>query len=79
VADSRCRLPARWQGTSIVVNDTVVIAKPYGLEDCTASKEQQNALTRVKKVLENERRKLAEKAARSGAASPASGGVRKGG
>lgn len=77
------RLPTHWSGTSIVVNDLVTIAKPYGPDNCTAPKEQQNALTRVKKVLENERRKLAERAAEKvaklGTASPAPGAVRKGG
>lgn len=61
------------------MNDTVTIAKPYGVDNCTAPKDQQNALTRVKKVLENEKRKLAEKVTKSGAASPAPGAVRKGG
>ena len=72
------RLPTRWHETSIIVNDAVIIAKPYGPENCTASKDQQNMLVRIKKVLENERRKLAEKSSKTAAVGPA-GGVRKGG
>lgn len=63
----------------MIVNDTVTISKPYGLENCTAPKEQQNALTRVKKVLDNERRKLAEKAAKAGTTSSGPVAARKGG
>ena len=72
------RLPTRWHETSIIVNDAVIIAKPYGPENCTAPKDQQNMLVRIKKVLENERRKLAEKSSKIVGAGPA-GGVRKGG
>ena len=72
------RLPTRWHETSIIVNDAVIIAKPYGPENCTAPKDQQNMLVRIKKVLGNERRKLAEKSNKTASAGPA-GGVRKGG
>lgn len=43
-------LPTRWDGTSIVVLDAVVISSPYRAEDCRAVAGQQAlALARVKK------------------------------
>lgn len=42
-------LPTRWDGTSIVVMDAVVIASPYRAEDCRAG--SANALAQVKKVV----------------------------
>lgn len=62
------RLPTRWAGTSIVVSDAVVIGPPYEVEDCAAPKESVTALARVKRVLENEKRKIAERRARGSAA-----------
>lgn len=55
---------------SIVVNDAVIISKPYNVEDCSAPKDQQNALKWVKKVLEHERKKLAERAKKPPVTSP---------
>jgi hypothetical protein len=69
-----CRLPTRWHERSIIVNDAVMISEPYGPDNCAAPKDQQNMLVRIKKVLENERRKLAEKSGKAGGA-----GVKKGG
>ena len=57
-----------------MVNDAVLIAKPYRLDDCSAPKDKQDALARVKKVLENERKKLAERAGKSGAGTAKKGG-----
>ncbi|MCJ1231611.1 hypothetical protein MMC12_008289 [Toensbergia leucococca] len=55
-------LPTRWDGTSIVVLDAVSIASPYRGEDCRAGQGQQGAvLGRVRKVLENERKRLADR------------------
>jgi len=67
------RLPTRWAGTSIVVSDAVVIGPPYEVEDCAAPKESVTALTRVKRVLENEKRKIAERRARGTTATVATG------
>jgi len=51
--------PARWDGTSIVVADAVVIAKPYRVDDCRSlAAGDSAALTRVRKVLEMERKKI---------------------
>ena len=69
-------LPTRWHDTSIVVNDAVIISKPYTVDSCAAPKDQQNALNRVKKVLEHERKKIAD---RTGKSSTVTTGLRKGG
>ncbi|KAI9668442.1 MAG: protein with role in RNA processing [Alyxoria varia] len=67
-------LPCRWADSTIVVNDAVLIAKPYRLDDCSAPKDKQDALARVKKVLENERKKLGDRAGK-----PGTGVAKKGG
>ena len=59
-----------------MINDAVIISKPYTVENCAAPKDQQNALSRVKKVLEHERKKIAD---RTGKSSTVSAGLRKGG
>lgn len=46
-------LPTRWHDTSIIVNDAVIISKPYTLEDCRASMDNQKSLPHVRKILEN--------------------------
>ncbi|OJD17188.1 hypothetical protein AJ78_02681 [Emergomyces pasteurianus Ep9510] len=55
-------MPARWDGTSIVVADTVIISKPYLIENCRSLTADDGgvsaALTRVRKVLEMERKKI---------------------
>ncbi|MCJ1384316.1 hypothetical protein MMC17_007432 [Xylographa soralifera] len=62
-------LPTRWEGKDIIVSDAVVIEAPYRPEDCKAGTgAAKESLNRVKKVLENERKKLLEK---TGAARPA--------
>lgn len=60
-----------------MVNDAVIISKPYTVDDCAAPKDQQNALSRVRKVLEHERKKIAERTSRPAVATPI--GPRKGG
>ncbi|MCJ1261498.1 hypothetical protein MMC22_001362 [Lobaria immixta] len=80
-------LPTRWDGTSIVVMDAVAIASPYRGEDCKAragAGQQAGVLPRVKKVLENERKRLADRSTKVVPAIPAmpavlAGGPRKGG
>ncbi|CCX10924.1 anticodon-binding domain-containing protein [Pyronema domesticum] len=49
-------MPCRWHEKTIVVLDSVMIAEPYALTDVKGN--DQNAVKRVKKVLEGERRKL---------------------
>ncbi|KAM5436394.1 hypothetical protein MferCBS31731_005885 [Microsporum ferrugineum] len=57
-------MPTHWSGTSIVVADSVAIAAPYGVGDCKtlnlAGRDDVagTALTRVRKVLEMERKKI---------------------
>lgn len=73
-------LPVRWHNDSIIVHDAVIVAPPYRPEDCMTSKDKQEALNRVKKVLEGERRKLKEREERERKAQGgAAGGPRKGG
>jgi hypothetical protein len=55
------RLPVRWDETSIVVMDDVVIAPPYNVEACEAPEPEGGGkarLERVRKVLEGERGRL---------------------
>ncbi|EER23858.1 hypothetical protein CPC735_052280 [Coccidioides posadasii C735 delta SOWgp] len=55
-------MPARWDDTSIVVADAVIISKPYRVEDCRSLMTENGgvsaALIRVRKVLEMERKKI---------------------
>lgn len=45
-------MPARWDGTNIIVADTVIISKPYRVENCRAlTVEDGTGLTRVRKVV----------------------------
>lgn len=75
-------LPIRWHNTDMIVSDSVRIVDPYRVEDCSAPKNQQTALVRVKQVLAAEREKIAERASKTAAgkaATPSVSGVRKGG
>ena len=54
-------MPVRWHNLEIIVYESVIIAPPYRVEDCKGPKDKQEALTRVKKVLEGERRKIRER------------------
>lgn len=45
-------LPARWDGTNMVINDAVVIVAPYRAEDCRVGQGQpKEMLARVKKIV----------------------------
>ncbi|KAF2858831.1 hypothetical protein K470DRAFT_220367 [Piedraia hortae CBS 480.64] len=57
----RINMPIKWQNQNMVVHEVVVISPPYRPEDCRGPKEKQEAINRVKKVLEGERRKLKER------------------
>lgn len=63
----------------MIINDNVIIKEPYGLENCSAPKGQEKSLERVRRVLENERRKLAERSANATKTAPPVGAMRKGG
>ncbi|KAI8353934.1 anticodon-binding domain-containing protein [Mortierella sp. GBAus27b] len=52
-------LPCRWAGESIVVMDEVIISSPYEPDNCKANSSASNTLARVKKVLDGERKRLA--------------------
>ncbi|KAF7170026.1 hypothetical protein CNMCM5623_002604 [Aspergillus felis] len=52
-------MPARWDGPNIIVADAVIIAPPYHVDDCRSIVASDTAaLTRVRKVLEMERKKI---------------------
>ncbi|KAI8646962.1 anticodon-binding domain-containing protein [Parasitella parasitica] len=51
-------LPCRWSKETIVVMDEILITPPYGIDDCKANASSAASLTRVKKVLEGERKRL---------------------
>ncbi|KAL2810848.1 anticodon-binding domain-containing protein [Aspergillus granulosus] len=52
-------MPTRWDGSAIVVADAVAIAAPYHVDDCRPLVAGDTAaLTRVRKVLEMERKKI---------------------
>ncbi|RLL96802.1 hypothetical protein CFD26_103801 [Aspergillus turcosus] len=52
-------MPARWDGANIVVADAVTISPPYHVDDCRSIVAGDTAaLTRVRKVLEMERKKI---------------------
>ncbi|KAL2045039.1 hypothetical protein N7G274_002814 [Stereocaulon virgatum] len=81
-------LHTHWEKTDIVVMNQVVIKGPgYKVEDCKSGKDTQpHMLTRVKKVVDNERKRLAQKDAKGPKpvipavpAIPAFSGQRKGG
>ena len=54
-------MPIRWHNDQMIVADAVIIQAPYGVQDCSAPAMNQDALNRVKKILEGERRKLKQK------------------
>ncbi|MCJ1450860.1 hypothetical protein MMC28_001194 [Mycoblastus sanguinarius] len=56
-------LPTRWEGKDFVVMDQIIVKGPgYRAEDCKAGKDAgKDSLGRVRKVLENERKKLAQR------------------
>jgi protein LSM12 len=45
-------LPTRWNGTTIIVNDSVRVDSPYNIENCRAGKDNQPAEAQIRKVLE---------------------------
>ncbi|KAI5199922.1 hypothetical protein E4T39_05950 [Aureobasidium subglaciale] len=70
-------LPTRWHEQQIVVSDSVIISPPYTANDCEAPKGKDQALDRIRMILNGERDKIARRAAQEGT-SPA-GNPRKGG
>ncbi|KAG9649906.1 hypothetical protein KCU95_g12496, partial [Aureobasidium melanogenum] len=73
----RRMLPTRWHGQEIVVSDSVIISPPYTVNDCKAPKGKDQALDRIRMILDGERRKIAQRAAQGG--TPPPGAPRKGG
>ncbi|KZF24397.1 hypothetical protein L228DRAFT_266740 [Xylona heveae TC161] len=72
-------LPTRWAGTSIVVLDSVTIAAPYRPSDCDAPPREHRTLMRVRRVLENERKKISERNGTATVTGADKGPIRKGG
>ena len=70
--------PIRWHNQEMIVHDAIIITPPYRTEDCKGTKDKQEVLNRVRKVLDGERRKIREREERERkAATPV--GPRKGG
>ena len=44
------RLPCKWKGDKIIVLDDILISPPYKPENCSAAKNHEASLERVKKV-----------------------------
>jgi len=63
----------------MIVHDAVIIAPPYLPETCKCAKDKQEVLTRVKKVLEGERKKLQSRAEQERKAAASAAAPRKGG
>lgn len=72
-------IPIRWHDQQIIAHEAVIIAPPYRPEDCRGSKDKQQVLNQMKKVLEGERRKLKEKEDRERRVATPPAGQRKGG
>ncbi|KKY27847.1 hypothetical protein UCRPC4_g00827 [Phaeomoniella chlamydospora] len=53
-------MPGRWEGQDMIISESVVISKPYRIEDCRALNESVSgsAVHRVRKVLEMEKKKI---------------------
>jgi len=45
-------LPTRWDGTKIIVTDSVIVESPYGSENCKAPASKQSALPQIKRVVD---------------------------
>lgn len=74
----RINIQVRWHNTEIVADDKVLICSPYRPEDCKGRQEEPGNVTRIKRIVEGERKKLKEKEDRERkAATPT--GPRKGG
>ncbi|KAI4143486.1 MAG: hypothetical protein L6R39_004551 [Caloplaca ligustica] len=59
-------LPTRWDGNNILVMDSVAIIAPYRGEDCRAGNGVPAAtLSRVRKVVDNERKRFADRERRT--------------
>nr|OQO19624.1 hypothetical protein B0A51_13811 [Rachicladosporium sp. CCFEE 5018] len=67
----RVNVPIRWHNAEMIVHEFVIITPPYRPEDCRSAKDKSAILTRVKQILEGERRKLKE---RESATAPRKGG-----
>ncbi|CAK4034739.1 Hypothetical predicted protein [Lecanosticta acicola] len=74
----RINIDVRWHNQEIIAYEAVIISPPYRSEDCKGQAGKIEQITRVKKVLEGERKKIREREERERkAAAPT--GPRKGG
>lgn len=70
------RFPStRWDGTNIIVSDSVIIKPPYGVENCRTPKDKQQAEEHIKRVLEGYYNKKRAAGGSAAAANSAGGGV----
>lgn len=72
-------MPVRWHNQEIIVSENVIISSPYRPEDCKAGKNHQDALGRVKRMLEGEKKKVLQEKERVGGGGTPPTGPRKGG
>lgn len=54
-------MQVRWHNTEIVADEKVIICSPYRPEDCKGQANDPANITRIKRILEGERKKLKEK------------------
>jgi len=68
------RYETRWHNQEIIVADAVIVGPPYTAEACKAPKEKAQVLAQIRKVVEGERRKIAERARTGASGAGGSGG-----
>lgn len=61
LTNDNSNMPVRWHEDQIIAHNAVIIHPPYSPDDCKCPKDKQEALNRVRKALEGERRKIKEK------------------
>ncbi|QIW98676.1 hypothetical protein AMS68_004194 [Peltaster fructicola] len=75
----RVNIPIRWHDQQMVAYDSVIISPPYRPEDCKGSKDKQQTLGQVRRVLEGETKKLKERDERERKNTTPAANQRKGG
>ncbi|KAF2195256.1 hypothetical protein K469DRAFT_6416 [Zopfia rhizophila CBS 207.26] len=65
-------LPTRWHETKIIINDAVLLAPPYTLNDLRADEDKAQSKAHIRKILENyyQRKKASQGTGRAPVATP---------